>query len=49
MFPKQKSISLSQYQSQEASPYAIRDLEGTINPHNFLTNKKQCTCDLCTR
>ena len=33
--------------THEVSPYAINDLENTIDPHNFLTNHNACCCNLC--
>lgn len=35
------------YPTHEVSPYAINDLENTIDPHNFLTNHNACSCNLC--
>lgn len=50
MFKHQSStMSHSHHHQQEVSPYAIRGLESTINPRNFLTNKQLCRCNLCIR
>lgn len=45
---KQQSSTISQSQpSHSVSPYAIRGLESTINPRDFLANRQLCRCNLC--
>ena len=48
--PLKKKSSIEPSGSQDVvSPFAIQDLEKTIDPHNFLENKDMCRCNLCAK
>lgn len=46
-FLKRTSLAPTTPLPQEISPFVVRDLEKTIDPHSHLPGKNKCHCMLC--
>jgi hypothetical protein len=49
LFQKRTSLCPPGSLPQEISPFVVRDLEKTIDPHSHLPGKHKCLCLLCVQ